>query len=472
MTNNRSNFTGKIGFVLASAGSAVGLGNLWRFPYLAAKHGGGIFLLVYLVLALTFGFALMTTEIAIGRKTGLSAIGAFQKLGKKYTFVGYLIAVVPALILPYYSVIGGWVLKYFSVYISGNGAKAAEGTFFGGFITSPVEPIVWFSIYLGVTALVVLFGVEKGIEKVSKVMMPVLAVLAVGIAIYSCICSPNNIEGLKYYLVPDLSKFSMSTVIAAMGQLFYSMSLAMGIMITYGSYMKKDVSIESSVSQIEIFDTGIAFMAGLMVLPAVGAAGAEKAGPGLMFGALPTVFNTMGVAGQIIGAVFFLLVLFAALTSSISLMETVVSIICDKFKLGRKLSCLLIFVFSVILGLLTCFGYSIWPDFHPFGNENNNVLDLFDIVTNNFIMPFVALCTCIIIGYIVKSKFVEDEVETSGAFKKKGLYRVVIKYVAPVCLFLILVTSVLNAFQVPIQNALSAKFDENTVKTIMNFFVF
>lgn len=471
----RSSFTGKLGFILAAAGSAVGLGNLWRFPYLAAKYGGGIFLLVYLALAVTFGFALMTAEIAIGRKTGLSAIGAFEKLSKKFTFVGYLGALVPALILPYYSVIGGWVTKYLAMFVTGNGSSTADGNgdFFLGFIGKEVEPVVWFLIFIGITSLIVLFGVEKGVEKVSKVMMPVLAVLAVGIAIYSCIFSPKNIEGLKYYLIPDFSKFSLSTVLAAMGQLFYSMSLAMGIMITYGSYMKKDVSIEGSVSHIELFDTGIAFIAGLMILPAVGAAGAESAGPGLMFISLPNVFNGMGVAGNIIGAVFFLLVLFAALTSSISLMETVVSILCDKFKIGRKLSCLCVFLFSAFLGFITCFGYSLWPDFHPFGNPNNNVLDLFDIITNNFFMPVVALLTCIVVGYIIKPKAVEDEVELNGnAFKRKTLFRIVIKYVAPVCLVLILITSVLNAFQTPIREFLTSSFGENTANSIMRLFVY
>ena len=471
----RSSFTGKLGFILAAAGSAVGLGNLWRFPYLAAKYGGGIFLLVYLILAVTFGFALMTAEIAIGRKTGLSAIGAFEKLSKKFKWVGYVAALVPALILPYYSVIGGWVTKYLAVFATGQGASAAdgEGVFFLSFIGMKAEPIVWFLIFIGITALIVLFGVEKGIEKVSKVMMPILAVLAVGIAIYSCICSPNNIEGLKYYLVPDFSKFSLSTVLAAMGQLFYSMSLAMGIMITYGSYMKKDVSIESSVGHIEIFDTGIAFIAGLMILPAVGAAGAESAGPGLMFISLPNVFNEMGVAGNIVGTVFFLLVLFAALTSSISLMETVVSIICDKFKIGRKLSCLCVLLFSAVLGLITCFGYSLWPNYHPFGNPNNNVLDLFDILTNNFIMPVVALLTCIVVGFIIKPKAIEEEVEVNnGQFKRKTLFRVVIKYVAPVCLVLILITSVLNAFQTPIREFLTSNFGQATSDSIMRLFVY
>jgi NSS family neurotransmitter:Na+ symporter len=308
----RSSFTGKIGFVLAAAGSAVGLGNIWRFPYLAAQYGGGIFLLVYAILAVTLGFALMCAEIAIGRKTGSSAIGAFKKLNSKYSFIGVLASVVPVIILPYYSVIGGWVTKYLSLFISGNGALAAGDTYFSDFIGGTVEPIFWFSLFIGVTALVVLFGVEKGVEKVSKIMMPILVALTLFLGIYVLFLD-GAMEGLVYYLKPDFSKFSFTTVLAAMGQLFYSMSLAMGIMITYGSYMKKEVNLESSVKQIEAFDFGIAFLAGLMIIPAVFSYGSEAdlgKGPGLMFMTLPKVFATMP-GGEFIGALFFLLVLFA-----------------------------------------------------------------------------------------------------------------------------------------------------------------
>lgn len=305
METKRSSFSGKIGFVLAAAGSAVGLGNIWRFPYLAAQYGGGIFLLTYIILALTFGFALMTAEIAIGRKTGLSAVGAFRALDKRFSFIGYLGAIIPMIILPYYSVIGGWVTKYLAVYLSGQGHAAADDAFFGDFIGGVGEPILWFAVFMGATAIVVFFGVEKGIEKVSKVMMPVLVVLSLIIAVYSA-CMPGAWEGVLYYITPDFSKFSFTTVLAAMGQLFYSMSLAMGIMITYGSYMKKDVNLESSVKQIEIFDTGIAFLAGLMIIPAVFvfSGGNEEAlgkGPGLMFVTLPKVFDSMP-GGNILGA--------------------------------------------------------------------------------------------------------------------------------------------------------------------------
>jgi len=444
MDNQRGNFTGRLGFVLAAAGSAVGLGNIWRFPYLAAKYGGGIFLLVYLLLVLTFGFSLMVAEIAIGRKTGLSAIGAFRKLSKKYSFIGYLESIVPIIILPYYCVIGGWVVKYFTAFICGNGAIAAGEAYFGNFITQPLQPVIWFAAFLLLTAVVVFFGVEKGIEKVSKVMMPVLVLLSLVIAVYVMFL-PGAGEGLKYYLLPDFSKLSVNTVLGALGQMFYSMSLAMGIMITYGSYMKKEVNLEKSVHQIEIFDTGIAFIAGLMVVPAVVAfSGSSEitAGPGLMFQVLPQVFNKIP-GGGIVGALFFLLVLFAALTSSISLMEAVVSIFRDSFKISRVKASVLTIVISILLGIPSSLGNGVWGSFKIIGL---NFLDFCDFITNSVIMPVVALLTCIFVGYIIKPKSLIEEAELAGGFKAKKMFTVVIKYVAPICILLILISSILSAF--------------------------
>ncbi len=446
MNENRGSFTGKVGFVLAAAGSAVGLGNIYRFPYLAAKYGGGIFLLVYIILAVSFGFALMIGEIALGRKTGLSAIGAFRTLNKKYTFVGYLAALIPMIILPYYSVIGGWVIKYVTVFALGQVGDAAQDSYFGGFITSASEPVIWFMLFIVLTALVVLFGVEKGVEKVSKFLMPLLVIISLFIAIYSMFL-PGAMDGVKYYLLPDFSKFSATTVLAAMGQLFYSMSLAMGIMITYGSYMKKDVNLESSVAQIELFDTGIAFLAGMMIIPGVfvfsgGTPEALGKGPSLMFAVLPKVFDSM-IGGRFIGFAFFVMVFLAALTSSISLMETVVSILCDKLRIGRKICCLYVFIGSVILGLVSCFGYSIWADVKIIGMQ---MLDLFDFISNSVMMPVVAFLTCVFIGFVIKPQTVIDEVELTGAFKRKKLFVVMIKYIAPVCIVLILVSSLLDVF--------------------------
>ena len=444
-TTNRSSFTGKIGFVLAAAGSAVGLGNIWRFPYLAAKYGGGIFLLVYLILSVTFGFSLMVAEIAIGRKTKLSPIEAFKALDKRFSFVGYLAALIPMLILPYYSVIGGWVMKYGFSYTVGQG-DSLNGTFVS-YIQGVGEPVFWFALFMGITALIVLLGVKSGIEKVSKIMMPVLVVLMLFIVIFSLVTVDGAIEGAKYYILPDFSKFSVMTVVAAMGQLFYSMSLAMGIMITFGSYMKKEVSIENSTHQIEIFDMGIAFLAGLMIVPVCFASyGADSvsAGPGLMFLTLPTIFDSMPIGG-FIGAIFFIMVFLAALTSSISLMETVVSTLQDKWHIKRNVSLGIVILISLALGLVSCFGFSIWKDFKPLGLDD--LLTFFDFLTNSVMMPIAALFTVILVGYILKPKSVIEEVELGGnKFTFKKMFSVIIRYIAPIALVAILVFSILDGF--------------------------
>lgn len=446
-THKKHGFSSKLGFVLAAAGSAVGLGNIWRFPYLAAKYGGGIFLLTYIVLALTFGFVLMTAEIAIGRKTGKSALSAFKSLNKKFAFLGILCAVIPIIILPYYSVIGGWVAKYFTAFVSGNGAAAAGDSYFNTFVSSPWQPLLFFALFVTVTFVIVLLGVEKGVEKSSKILMPLLVVLTIGVTIYT-LTTPGAGEGVKYYLLPDFSKFSVKTVLAALGQLFYSMSLAMGIMITYGSYMKKEARIESSVHQIEIFDTGIAFLSGLMIIPAAfsfsgGSPETLGQGPGLMFVALPKIFQGFGeTAGGIAGAFFFALVLFAALTSAISLFETVVSIVLEKSRLSRKKACLIVYVGTLVLGIPSSLGFGVWSGVSVGGMT---ILDMFDFLSNSVLMPVAALLTCIFIGYVVHCKTVTDEIELNGPFRWKPFFNVMIKYICPILLAVILVTSVLDA---------------------------
>ena len=449
MKEKRSNFTSKIGFVMAAAGSAVGLGNIWRFPYLAARYGGGTFLLVYLLLAITFGFSVMITEIAIGRKTGKSAIEAFKSLDKRFAFLGVLSAVVPAMIIPYYSVIGGWVTKYVTVYLTGISADAAQDGFFKAYVGKPAEPVLWLAVFVVVTALVVICGVQKGIEKVSTVLMPALVALSIVIAVYA-VSLPGAWEGVLYYITPDLSKLSGMTVLAALGQLFYSMSLAMGIMVTYGSYMKKSDDLESSVHQIEIFDTGVAFLAGLMIVPSVYAfsGGDETAlneGTGLMFVTLPKVFESMP-AGKLIGAAFFIMVFFAALTSAISLMETVTSIVCDKTGWGRKKTTVLVAAACLILGVPFSLGEGVWKDIRIIGMT---FLDFFDFLSNSVLMPVVAICTCVLIGFVVGPKLVIREVEENGVvFKSKKIYGFIIKYIAPVGILAILVSSVISALGV------------------------
>lgn len=445
MSNKRGNFSGKVGFILAAAGSAVGLGNLWRFPYLAAKYGGGIFLLVYLILTVTFGFALMTAEIAIGRKTGLSTVGAFKKLDKRFAFLGYMGSVVPMIILPYYCVIGGWVTKYAVTFITGGADNAATGSFFSAFTEKSTEPVIWLFLFVILTAVVVLFGVDKGIEKVSKILMPALVLLTIFISVYTLFL-PGAMDGVLYYITPDFSHFSVKTVLAAMGQLFYSMSISMGIMVTYGSYLKKDVNIESSVKGIELFDTGIAFFSGLMIVPAVFAfSGGDQAalgqGPGLMFVTLPKVFDSMP-GGAFIGATFFILVFLAALTSSISLMETIVSIVQDKVGFSRKNSCLVVIALCLLLGIPSALGSNAWASIKILGFQ---FLDFFDFISNSVLMPVVALITCLFVGYVIKPKSVIDEIEMNSVrFRRKKLFVIVIKYFAPICIVLILVSSILS----------------------------
>lgn len=448
----RGSFSSRIGFVLSAAGSAVGLGNLWRFPYLAAKYGGGIFLLIYVILAVTFGFALMVTEVAIGRKTRQSCIGAFRTLDKRFSFLGWLAALVPIIIAPYYCVIGGWVVKYFVSFLTGNMHAAAGESFFSDFISVATpgisgNPLFWFGIYIILNALVVLFGVQKGVEKVSQVLMPMLVILTIIVTIYS-LAIPGALDGLKFYLLPDFSRFSPMTVLGAIGQLFYSMSLAMGIMITYGSYMKKEDHLERSVSQIEIFDTVIAFLAGMMIIPAVVAFSGgdtalvqESAGPGLMFGVLPRVFDSMKLGG-VIGTVFFMLVLFAAMTSSISLMETIVSFVEDNLHWSRKVSTIVVAVGLLLLGIPSCLGYGPLASVQLLGKA---FLDFFDFISNSVMMPIVALLTCILVGHVVGTEVISQEVKVNGhAFKREKLFKVMIRWIAPILLVVILVTSVMQ----------------------------
>ena len=442
----RSSFSGKLGFVLAAAGSAVGLGNIWRFPYLAAKYGGGTFLFIYLILAVTFGFTLMTAEIAIGRKTGLSAISAFATLDKRFKFLGILASAVPIIIFPYYSVIGGWVVKYFFVFVTGSGHAAAGDSYFTDFISGTFEPIGWFFLFIAFTAVIVGFGVEQGIEKVSKFMMPILVLLTLFVALYG-LTIDGAMDGLSYYLKPHMADVSAKTILAAMGQLFYSMSLAMGIMITYGSYMKKENHLESSVRQIEIFDTGVAFLAGLMIIPAVfafsgGDSSALQAGPGLMFITLPKVFGNMKF-GNVVGTVFFLLVFFAALTSAISLMETIVSILRDKLGWTRKGTCVFVTILALVMGVPSSLGFGPLSFISWMGMS---VLDIMDFVSNSVLMPIVAFFTCIFIGFVIKPSTIADEVKvTDGTFKGEKLFAVMIKWIAPIFLVLVLLSSVASA---------------------------
>lgn len=456
----RNAFSGSVGFVLAAAGSAVGLGNIWRFPYLAAKDGGGLFLLIYLILALTFGFTLLVTEIAIGRKTKQSPLTAYAKLRPGWGFLGVVASLVPVIILPYYCVIGGWVIRYFLAYLTGEGMHAAEDGYFTNFITGEISPIVMLVIFLAVVSAVIILGVNKGIENFSKVLMPILILLVLGIAVFSLTISHTDadgvtrtgLQGFRIYVVPDLSGITLkgffSVLLDAMGQLFFSLSVAMGIMVAYGSYVKDDANLVRSINQIEIFDTLVAFLAGVMIIPAVftfmGREGMEASGPSLMFVSLPRVFAAMGGIGNVIGCLFFAMVLFAALTSAISVMEAVVSSLMDKFHWSRFKASLVEMGVALVAGIVVCLGYNKWYFELKLPNgATAQILDVMDYLSNNLFMPLVAIGTCILVGWLLKPKAVIDEVEKTGdRFRRRGLYVVMVKFIAPVLLVILFLKSV------------------------------
>lgn len=456
---SRNSFSGSIGFVLTAAGSAVGLGNIWRFPYLAAKDGGGLYLVIYLLLAITFGFTLLTTEIAIGRKTKQSPLTAYSRLKSGWGFLGVFACLVPAIILPYYCVIGGWVVKYFAAYMTGEGNSAAADGYFTAYITGEWQPILFLMVFLFMVAFIIFRGVNKGIESFSKVLMPLLLLLVVGIAVFSLTIRYQDengavrtgLEGFQIYVIPDLSgmtvKSFFTVLLDAMGQLFFSLSVAMGIMVAYGSYVRDDANLVKSINQIEIFDTVVAFLAGVMIIPAVytfmGREGMAASGPSLMFVSLPKVFASMGKIGNLVGLLFFAMVLFAALTSAVSVMEAVVSSLMDKFHMSRLRAAIIETVIALAGGIIVCLGYNkLYFEWKLPNGSSAQILDVMDYISNNLLMPVVAIGTCLLVGWVIKPRTVIDEVEKSGCkFGRKKLYMIMIQYISPVLLAILLFKS-------------------------------
>ncbi|MDO4490545.1 MAG: sodium-dependent transporter [Lachnospiraceae bacterium] len=456
MDKKRNSFSGSIGFVLAAAGSAVGLGNIWRFPYLAAKGGGGLFLVIYLVLALTFGYTLLTTEISIGRKIKKGPLSAYGELNKKSYWIGIFACLIPIMIMPYYCAIGGWVIKYFVGFLTGDGLNMAQDGYFTGFITSTGEPIIYTVIFLLICTFIILRGVNNGIEAMSRIMMPILLLLVIIIAFFSLTISYTDaegvtrtgMEGLKIFIVPDFTGMTVqkffSVLMDAMGQLFYSLSVAMGIMVAYGSYVRDEDNLGKSINQIEIFDTGIAVLAGIMIIPAVfafqGREGMSASGPGLMFVSLPKVFAEMGAIGRFVGILFFAMVLFAAFTSAVSIMEAIVTSFMDQFHIKRATATITELGIALVVGVIVCLGYNKLYFELPLPNGSvAQVLDVLDYVSNNCLMPIVAISTCILIGWILKPQTIIDEVEKNGeTMGRKKLYCVMIKFIAPILLLILL----------------------------------
>ena len=462
----RNSFGGSIGFVLAAAASAVGLGNIWRFPYFAAKDGGGLFLFVYIILLLTFGFVLLTTEVAIGRKTKLGPLSAYDKIKKGWKPLGIISCLVPIIIMPYYCVIGGWVIKYCLVFLTGGGKASAADGYFGEYITSSVSPIVMTIIFLLACTVIIVMGVNKGIEASAKVLMPALLILVIIISIFALTISHTDadgvtrtgLQGLKIYLIPNFTGLTLtgllSVIVDAMGQLFFSLSVAMGIMIAYGSYLADDTNLTKSVVQIQVFDTVVAVLAGVMIIPAIFAfAGPDgmTAGPGLMFVSLPKVFSAMGGIGMVMGALFFIMVLFAALTSAVSVMEAVVSSFIDEFHISRNKAAIIECAIATIGGIFVCLGYNaLYFEVTLPTGAVGQILDIMDYISNNLLMPGGAILTCILIGWVAKPKVILDEITKNGEhFHFTGMYNVMIRYIAPIMLIILLMESagILNLFR-------------------------
>ena len=461
MKKNRASWSGSVAFVLAAAASAIGLGNLWRFPYLAARYGGGVFIAVYLALSLTLGFVLLVTEIAIGRYARQSQLTAFGVLGHpKWNFLGVLATLVPLFILPYYNVIGGWVVRYFAAYagtaFAGIAPAADPKAFFDVFVAAPWMPFVTMCVFTAAALVVIVFGVKNGIEKANLVLVPALLAMASALSVYVA-TRPGAGAGIRYYLVPDFSSCDNvgKVVLGAMGQMFYSLSLAMGIMITYGSYMRRRDSVPKAAVRIVAADTFVAILSGFMIIPVVVAfasAGAAEggrvvidAGPGLMFETLPKVFLSLGAAGPWIGLVFFTLVLFAALTSAISMTEALVAAVCDFFKTSRGKSVAVIGAWSIAVGALSAFGYGRWSSLKFFSLPP---LDFFD-TSMNILTPIVAALICVFVGWILSPKRILAECQRSG--ERVGFrlfYVVMVRFVAPILIVAILVSEVCRCLKI------------------------
>ena len=456
----RNSFTNSLGFILAAAGSAVGLGNIWRFPYLAAKDGGGLFLLVYLVLSLTFGFTLLITEIAIGRKAQQSPLTAYSRMHDKWGFLGIVAFIVPIMIYPYYCVIGGWVIKYMATYFAFQSQACIADGFFTGFITSQWQPLFFCLLFALACFVIVYKGVEHGIERYSRVFMPLLLIIIIFIAVYVLFIDytdPNTgvtrtgLQGAAYYFIPNFEgltfkKFFM-IVIDALGQLFFSVSIATGIMVAYGSYMKKSSNLAKSVDRIQIFDTCVGVLAGLMIIPTVfvfaGREGLTASGPALMFISLPKLFAELGSIGDVLGLIFFVMVLFAALTSALSLLEALVSSMIDRFGWSRKKATIFWASLGFLGSIIVCLGYNVFYFEVSFPNgSTGQILDVLDYISNYILMPVVAVLTCILIGWVIKPKKIIKEITRNNEpFRRQGIYVVMIKFIAPILLFFILLTN-------------------------------
>lgn len=440
MENNRGSWSSRFGFLMAAVGSAVGLGNLWKFPYLAGENGGGAFVLVYIGLVILLGFTLMLAEMTIGRHANSDAFGSYDKIKKGWGFVGGIGILSGFLILSYYSVVGGWVMKYIVSSFTGVGADKAG--YFTNFIASPVEPLIYHLIFMGLTAIIVIRGISGGIEKASKFLMPALFILLM-VTVIRSVTLDGAMEGIKYFIKPNFSEITLKVVIAALGQVFFSLSLGMGIMVTYGSYLRKDEDMEKDAFIIPSLDSLVAILAGFAILPAVFALGFEPGqGPGLLFITLPAVFENMPV-GALFSALFFILVFFAALSSSISLMEVTVAFGIDKMKWSRKTSVIIFTTLMFIIGIGASLSMGAWSDFLiPWIDGNSyGIFDFLDVLTSYYLLPIGGLLGALFIGFIWGVPNAVKEIKIGSKFVTEKLWSLLIKFVVPILVFLILLST-------------------------------
>ncbi len=453
LTLKRSNHTwsGRFGFLMAAVGSAVGLGNIWRFPYLAGQQGGAIFLIAYVIMVVVIGFSLMIAEFTIGRHASRNVIDAYSVAGKKWGFTGVISCIASFVIVSYYSVIGGWIIRYAVGYMDG-GSFVAGGDYnqvFSSFISNPWMPVVFLIVFMAICLIIILLGVKNGIERVNKILMPLLFVMLVFVMIVA-LTMKGAVEGVKFFIIPDFGRIDASggiigIFLAALGQAFYSLSIGLGIGTTYGSYASKEISLTKNTLLICVSDTVVAMIAGFAILPAVFAAGEEPtAGAGLVFVVLPAVFNAMpAVLGSIVGVVFFLLVLFAAVTSAIALIEVNVAVVVEKFKLNRKLAAVIVVGAATLVGVLVSLSQG-----GLFGKAD--LLTIFDTFSNTFLLPLVGILTCIYVGYIwkpanaVKELAAHDPASARPSFV--AVWSANIRYVCPVLIAVLFVYGIVDLF--------------------------
>ncbi len=441
MSEKRDQWGSRLGFILASIGSAVGLGNVWRFSYLAGENGGGAFIIIYILCAILIGFPLMMSEFMIGRKSQSDAVNSFHKLspGRPWYFTGIIGVIACFFILSFYSVIAGWTIKYIFSYLTGglwNMPDVGFDGYFNEFISSPIEPVLWQALFMILTIWIVYGGVNNGIERANIIMMPVLGISMLALAIYSLTLGGAK-EGIAFLFYPDWSAFTKPSVyLAALGQAFFSLSLGMGALITYASYLDRKEKLPSAAGSVVLMDTSFAIVAGLMVFPAVFAFGlSPNGGPGLVFVVLPGIFDKLGILGVIIGFIFFILLFFAAISSSIAMLEVVVAYFISKFKMSRKLACVLIGSVIFLVGVPSSLGFGVWSDVNLIGDRS--ILDSIDFICSNILLPLGGLLIALFVGWTWDKKdiFLESDL---GDTLVARTFRGVLIVIVPVAILMIL----------------------------------